>query len=762
MAGNIFSTILFVSLFSFPRLASPQITVSQSTTVIIYQTIYPTVTVYLSNTSCPILQWCNQATWATNTSSSASPISFSFENDLQDSQASTYSNANISTYYFGFSTTSQLVEVMGNVDLNTDTSQSVSLESIPSSSISSISTTSSSTSTTIFSTVSSIPKPTTSSSISSSLRVPNRLQSATKTTTSSHITPLLLRPHTHSPFLLQRQGLGDFVQYGPEGSIILGPAIPDALQDRSTPASFILHQHGYLTCGHDINDVVFLRQAKFTDANSYSESVNMSYYKVIHGPKSDVFSYDLTSEFILTDGLLGFTREGFDGDAFGWYIDGGDASAVRLYMASTEFPLPDSFSQVQLSKKKASNIPTNDQEEDFLATTNSQLITFDTEIFESPTEDLESTPTETEISEILDEVVSDSEPVETSEPTGTCDGRPNPTLVLDLVNWIYDFKLQGYCSSLLGYDTETTSTAEEKIKFTRAKTVTRTVEITETETLTTFTETITIESTTIYDANNGPQVKRRQDEVKILVTEEEAPITTAIDTPAQIMPFCPADIRAACSNALAFSSTFFPNEQTKPTKKPTITVFTTITNTETEIAEEATTTTLADVTEISYDGTGFLMPDSGAYRLWYLYWTGELADPALYLRLVASNATFTAEYRQSLGVYRVYTKYADGTLYYMSIRIPVGMSSIADYTVGLETLNDINSDENVVLLYFNFDWNSGYIWVNSSVTGTEKNTMFGCPMSFGKQLRSQVRLYAVGDESVPSDCMGWSNLMFAS
>ncbi|KAF3929927.1 hypothetical protein AA313_de0203786 [Arthrobotrys entomopaga] len=521
----------------------------------------------------------------------------------------------------------------------------------------------------------------------------------------------------------------------------------------------MLHQHGYLTCGHDINDLVFLRQAKFTDANSYSESVNMSYYKVIHGPKSDVFPYDLTSQFVSTDGLIGFVREGFDGGEFGWYIDGEDVSASQLYMAPTESPLPDGFSQVQLSKQKVSDIPAGNEEEEFFATTDSQIASFDTETFESPTEDPEAMPIETELSEIPEEFVSESglEPIGTSGPTGNCDETPNPTLILDLLNWIFDFKLQGYCSSLLGYNTEATSTAEEKkIEFHGAKTVTRTTKVTETETLTTFTETITIESTTIYDANNGPQLQKRQ--------EEETPTETAsIDTPAQIMPFCPADIRAACSNAIAFSSAIFPNEQAKVTKKKTITVFTTLTDTTTEIVEEATTTTLADVTEISYDGTGFLMPDSGAYRLWYLYWTGELADPALYLRLTASNVTtFTAEYRQAAGVYRVYTRSADGTLYYMSIRIPVGMSSISDYTISLKTLNDINSDENVVLLYVNFDWNSGYVWVNSSVTGTERSTMYGCPVSFGKQLRSQVRLYALGDGDVPSDCMAWGNLMFAS
>ncbi|EPS38129.1 hypothetical protein H072_8121 [Dactylellina haptotyla CBS 200.50] len=731
------SLILFISFFQAPALQ--QTTVSLSTTIIIYETAYPLVTVYINDSGCPTIPWCNQLTSNTllqSTISDTLTASISLANNLNVMGSS----ANTSGGTQPSDTSSadfQITSIEENINLNTNLETSESNTSswiLNSSSIISSDTTSPPISINSFDSDTTSNTPITSTITSSS--TPNLSPGA------------FLHPTSRPPFLLKRQGSDDFVQYGPEGSIILGPVMP--LQVRSPPANFILHRHGYLTCGNDLADIVFLRQAKYSDANSYSESLNMFYYNVRHGPKNEIFTHDLTSEFFLESGVLGFTREGFNGSIFGWYVDGADTTVPQLYMAPVESPVPDTFSEISLAKQNVGQISVGDEVDLFTTT--------DTDTDTSITTDA-ITYSEPETTHMTHDLTSETPKDEELKPTEACGQTPDPSLVWDLVNWIHDFKLQDYCSSLLGLDGSIATAGEDEALTEPSSTVTITASEIQTETSTTFTETVTVAASTVYDASkNNKILEKRQD-------EDDTSTTLAAEAPPVLAPFCAVDISAACSDAIAFSSVIFPQPEAAPVVEdaPIITVFETVGNTTTEIISTATTTTLANITEITYDGTGLLVPDAGTYRLWFLYWTGEFSDPSLYLRRISSQAAiFTAEYRPILDAYRMYTTSPDGTNFYMSIIVPVGISSIKDYTISLKTLNDINSDENSVLLYVDFNWDSGYISVNTGVTGAGRGTMYGCPVSKEGQMRTQVRLYALSDGTVPRDCQAWSNLMFAS
>ncbi|KAF3912771.1 hypothetical protein ABW20_dc0106737 [Dactylellina cionopaga] len=574
-------------------------------------------------------------------------------------------------------------------------------------------------------------------SVAANINLATSASSITKTSASTTSSVLSPAASTNvvlgASFLLHRGGSDDFLQWGPEGSIILGPAPPVNFRARSLPASFSIHKHGYLTNGDDPTEIVFLRLANISQSSNQTDTSNLSYYSVIHGPKSDVSTQDLTAQFSLEEGLLGYVRQGFNGSS--------------------------------------------------ISTTNSP---------------------------ITSEVTS-------STLASGCSEIPDPTVIWQLLHSISKYRLHDYCSTLLGYDIPVTTTrvsANATAVFTMTIT---TFNSTETEISTTYVETSTVAASTVYDANNDDReaestkagaINERQDnktgeieyeeieaeeiqaeeiqagefqvaeETQDIEEAQEAGKTQAADgnqdnpfivstissatsIPSEIAIFCPVAVSAACSQAFSYPQPLYTvfNETLK---KVTVTFLTALVNTTTETLSTVTTTTLPKTTEITYPGTGRLVTDSGTYHLWYLYWTNQITDPALYLRLASSTATtFTAEYRPNIDTYRLYTTAPDGQKYYMSINIPVGMVSITDYSIGLRTLNDINSDENFSLLYVNYNWDSEYVSVNVDVMETDRNTMFGCPMLVGGEMRSQVRLYAVGDGTVPRDCQAWSNLMFA-
>ncbi|KAF3289465.1 hypothetical protein TWF970_003242 [Orbilia oligospora] len=526
--------------------------------------------------------------------------------------------------------------------------------------------------------------------------------------------------------MLESAGSDHFVQFGPEGTIIIGPVIPDP--ERAVPPMFILHHHGYLTSGDDPNDIVFLR---IVDQNQtrHKRDEASEYYKVIHGPKTNISFDDLTSRFSIKDGFLEFFEQGQNNSRFDCPDD--EETSKALTISSNNEDTSNDSSSLPLSKSRLTK----------------------------------------------------------------CPKTPNPTQVWKIVQIIAQLDLRNYCSNLLGYKSPATV-----VKTKAGSTLIVTVNITgdeetEVETSTYYTETATVAFSTVYNAGDQPEKRHVQSTeektvsgVTYLVVNKSSydgvygkeddddaltkveigsntnadidyPIDSPEKTPPQLASFCEIDISEACSQIVAPSE---PTTITKTNKGKTMTLPLTdaLTKTETKVLLAASTTTVLNTTQISYPGAGRLTVDSGTYNRWYLSWAGDTLDPALCLLLPSTNATFfITEYRPNMETYRVYTNGPDGEKYYMSIAVPIGISAITDYSISLKTLNDINSDEGSALLYVALNLENGYINIDTEITGTDRNTMFGCVMVMGKELRAQVRLYAVGDGTVPRECQAWSNLI---
>ncbi|KAF3914582.1 hypothetical protein ABW21_db0205429 [Orbilia brochopaga] len=558
------------------------------------------------------------------------------------------------------------------------------------------------------------------------------------TTSSSTSSTTLTSPVNSAPrasFNLKHAELDEFVHFGPEGSVFL--ASPTSPGYGALPVSFTLSTHGYLTNGDGSGDIIFLRPAnpgRLSDERQTEDS-NISYYEVLSGSKNAVSPGDLAHRFKLVDDTLGF---GYDGTTFHWYAENFDNSTSKLYMAPSGASVPESLIQIQLSTS-------NTDLEELLSSSSvmpSSILnptldanTTDANLVNSSSSSISPPATEITIS---------------TNVTQSCPESPDITQVWQVVNSVAEFALQDFCSTLLSYFPTTLTEAFADSTEVLQTTVT-TVNSTETERTMSFTATNSIFGSTEYIASDDHvYLTKRQDTI----------VTTTIGLPSELAPFCAVDVIEGCYQAISpsnLTSTFL-TPSTLTSMSSTLAV---ITNTTTTTLATDSTTILANTTAISYPGTGLLSPDSGTYRLWYLYWPDYSLTPALFLSSASSGAArFKAEYRPSVDAYRMAaTPYDDGEKYYMSII--AGVSDIDDYSIGLRTLNDIDSDERSVMLFVSYDMSSRYIAVNSALTGTDRDTMFGCPVNVAGELVSQVRLYRGGDGDVPADCQSWSNLMLA-
>ncbi|KAK6532580.1 hypothetical protein TWF281_006763 [Arthrobotrys megalospora] len=808
------ATILLISFFAIsllPLVLALQSTKGRYTTIIVYETVYPVETVYVTDKSqCSSLglPMCNNLTWASGSlTAPATTAALLLSDDWVTTTLTSLQNSTTTTTTITHDGAVDEFDTLGSTSLGTKLNAVNTKNRLPTSSdldidIDTVSSTPS------IASISALDNLTTatedaggetqigSSSSSSAIVIPSSSNSVT-TTTQNH----------RSPFLLERTGSTHYVQYGPEGSVIIGPVIPD--RARAVPPMFILHHHGYLASGNDPDDIIFLRLAS---QNQPRDGINSSnqYYKVIHGPKANISFDDLTSRFGLKEGVLGFFEQGHNGTPFDWYAAVDADSISRLFMAPTQVAIPEMFSLVELSKhdmnkslsqsiqtsiatavisnnstNAAISIPTSAS-----AITTPQALATTTP---SSSPDVAGSPDDESSSKTLE--LSSETSLSTfrrrppARPT-KCPKTPNPTRVWQLVKSIARLDLESYCSDLLGYGTPVTI-IKTKAGLTRTSIINVTdIDETETEISTYYTETVTIAFSTVYDAGDEPEERKRQEEITSEVTypfidkssydgvygtgdDISTQVTTVseIDVasnaigkkPAQLDSFCEIDIIEACSQAVPAPDPTTIT-RTKKMKTTVLPLTDSLTETKTKVILAASTTTLPNTTQISYPGTGRIIADSGTYRSWYVYWTGDAFDPGLYLTWLSDNATFfAAEYRPNMDTYRVYANAPGGERYYMSMSVPVGIAPITDYSIGLRTLNDINSDEGSVLLYMDLNWESGFLNVNMNFTGTERNTLFGCPMVVdGIELRAQVRLYAIGDGTVPRGCQAWSNLVLVS
>ncbi|KAK6518121.1 hypothetical protein TWF506_005282 [Arthrobotrys conoides] len=790
---------------------------------LIYKTVHPVVTVYVTDEAqCSSLglPLCNNIPWASSSSSSSRLNSPSASDATAALLLSDNRITTTSTSFYGAITTTTTATWNRSIDesetldgnglttkfnaVNTGNEVLATLQSASKSVSSASSSTSNDGPTTTITTTESLGEEINLDSSSSANITPSSLLSETSTI-----------QNRHSPFMLENSGSDQFMQFGPQGSIIIRPAIPDP--ERAVPPMFILHHHGYLTSGDDPNDIVFLRLVNKNQTRREHDNPSQ-FYKVIHGPKTNISFDDLTSRFSLKEGILEFFEQGQNTSRFDWYVSTDVDSVSWLFMGPTQAAIPNGFSQVALSKQNPSTSPLQNLLTSTINSTSS-MITSNTPIttpIATTIPQATVVPSSSTISDILNISSADesnSKPSKTTskdvskdssslprsksrlsknKPT-KCPKTSDPTQVWKVVQIIARLDLRNYCSNLLGYDGPVTV-----VKTTPGSTRILTVNITgdeetEIETSTYYTETATVAFSTVYDPDG--ELKERLVEstgektlsgVTYLVVDKssydgvygndddvltkagsgsnnDTDIDTATDSPggdpSQLAPFCEADIIEACSQVVAPSE---PTTVTKTNKGKTLTLPLTDapTKTETKVFLAASTTTILNTTQISYPGAGRLITDAGTYSQWYLYWTGDTLDPALYLQLPSTNATFfVTEYRPNMETYRVYTSGPDGEKYYMSIAVPIGISAVTDYSISMKTLNDINSDEGSVLLYVDLNLENGYINVNLDLTGTDRDAMFGCGMVMGKGLRAQVRLYAVGDGTVPRECEAWSNLI---
>ncbi|KAK6348109.1 hypothetical protein TWF718_005924 [Orbilia javanica] len=638
---------------------------------------------------------------------------------------------------------------------------------------------------------------------------------ATVAASSSNLETSTTQNH-HSLFMLQGAGSGHFVEFGPAGSVILGPVVPNP--DRTVPPMFILHYHGYLTSGDDPNDIIFLRLMNQNDTRRERDNPN-AYYKVIHGPKNNISVDDLTSRFTLKDGILNFFEQGQNTSRFNWYVDTSIDSISRLFMAPTAAATPEGFSQIELFRQSPTTASLQNSPTKTMAITSSSTIASTTTGLLTTTSPTMTVPqiataaTQATSNNSLSTMADGSEDEASSQSKATsrdrfgntsslsfseakltkCPKTSNPAHVWEIVQIIARLDLRSYCSALLGYDAPTTI-IKTKTGSIRIITISITdKEDTETETETYYTETVTVAVSTVYNAGDGLERRRfrstgqggtpkftylvvdkssydgaysQEDEILTKVdglSDGDINTDAAVDSPngapQELASFCEIDISEACSQVVTPSE---PITVTKTNKIKTLTRSLTEvpTTTQTKVLLAASTTTILNTTQISYPGTGRLIADSGTYSRWHFCWTGDAFDPALNLCFHSRNATFfITEYRPNIEAYRVYTNGPDGEKYYMSIAAPIGVSAITDYSISLRTLDDINSDEGSVILYVNLDLEGGYVNVNMELTGTERNLMFGCAMVMGKELRAQVRLYSMEDGTVPRVCQAWSHLV---
>ncbi|KAJ6263105.1 hypothetical protein Dda_1664 [Drechslerella dactyloides] len=551
----------------------------------------------------------------------------------------------------------------------------------------------------------------------------------TTTTASVNLTP-------RSPFYLKHTELDEFVQFGPDGTLILAPTGRSG--STAFPASFTLPLHGYLTSEDSSEDMMFLRPVNPTSFKTrrQTRSSNLPYYDVRYGPKDMVTVGDLAYRFKLDSNSLGFE---YDGVTYQWYAESSSDSTSKLYMAPSGASVPDTFRQIQLSSPAASS--TN-----LLA--NSSIPAIPSRSLNQDLDHAESTLEKSTSSSIVP--VSTKITINTDNTEGCLDD-PDVTHVWQVVNSIAEYALQGFCSTLLSYIPTTTTETFADLTEVLETTVTI-VNSTETERTLSFTATNSIIAATEYIATGGYAVRAKRRDTTVFST---------IELPSELTSFCAVDIIEACSQAISPSglTAIFSTPITVTSISSALTA---ITNTTTTTLAAASTTILANTTAISYPGTGLITPDSGTYRLWYLYWPDYPSTPALFLRSTSTGAAyFTAEFRPNINAYRLYaTPYVDGEKYYLSII--AGIPEIDDYNVGLRTLNDIDSDERSVMLYVYYELSSRYISVNSVLTGTDRDTMYGCPVTVAGKMLSQVRLYRGDDGSAPADCQPWSNLMFAA
>ncbi|KAK6341413.1 hypothetical protein TWF696_008489 [Orbilia brochopaga] len=552
--------------------------------------------------------------------------------------------------------------------------------------------------------------------------------------TSQNISTASTDPVSRSVFHLKHTDLDEFVQVSPEGSVVLSSSLSSGLA--TLPVSFTLSTHGYLTSGDGSGDIMFLRPADLRRSKTkrHTESSAFSYYDVLYGPKSALYPEDLAYRFKLDGNTLGF---GYDDVAFKWYAGTSDNSTSKLYMAPSEASVPSNFKRIKLSTPHTSlqNMFTSS-----VITANSIL---------NPSLNANSTESKSGNSSSSNTSLPTEITISTNA-TQSCPESPDVTQVWQVVNSVAEFALQDFCSTLLSYFPTTLTEAFANSTKVLQTTVT-TVNSTETERMMSFTATNSIFGSTEYIAS---------DDHVYLTKRQDTTVVSTVDLPAELAPFCAVDVIEGCFQAI------YPSDLTSTLSTPSILTSTSstlavITNTTTTTLATASITVLANATAISYPGTGLVSPDSGTYRLWYLYWPDYSSTPALFLRSASTGAArFKAEYRPNLDAYRLATTpYDDGERYYMSII--AGIPDIDDYSIGLRTLNDIDSDERSVMLFVNYDLSSRYIAVNTTLTGTDRNTMYGCPVNVAGQLVSQVRLYRGGDGIVPGNCQPWSNLVFA-
>ncbi|KAF3151881.1 hypothetical protein TWF594_005646 [Orbilia oligospora] len=811
---------LFIVYFISLSLALAPKTKYVTKSTLIYETVHPVVTVYVTDEAqCSSLglPLCHKVLWASNSCSSSQLFFLSTSDStaaliLSDNQVTT-----TSTSFHGATTTTTTAtknSAIGESEtldsnsfstkinaVNTKNRVLTSQGSVAQSASTAPGTTSSNGPTTTITTTESIGEKIDLDSSSSDNNIPSSPLSSTHTTINHH-----------SPFMLESAGSDHFVQFGPEGTIIIGPVILDS--ERAVPPMFILHHHGYLTSEDDPNDIVFLRSVDQNQTQHERDKAS-EYFKVIHGPKTNISFDDLTSRFSIKDGFLEFFEQGQNNSRFDWYVSTDVDSVSWLFMGPTKAAFPEGFSQIEIFKQN----PSTSLLQNLLTST---IVTTNTVI---PPGGLTTTPTTTTPRAIVSSpsstssnsliTSSDDEAISKTLTTGSnnedasndssslplsksrltkCPKTPNPTQVWKIVRIIAQLDLRNYCSNLLGYKSPATV-----VKTKAGSTLIVTVNITgdektEVETSTYYTGTATVAFSTVYNAGEEPEKRRVQSTeektvsgVTYLVVDKSSydgvygkeddgvltkvgtgsntdadidyPMDSPDKTPPQLASFCEIDISEACSQIVAPSE---PTTITKTNKGKTLTLPLTDapTKTETKVLLAAATTTVLNTTQISYPGAGRLTVDSGTYNRWYLYWTGDTLDPALCLLLPSTNATFfITEYRPNMETYRVYTNGPNGEKYYMSIAAPIGISAVTDYSISLKTLNDINSDEGSVLLYVDLNLENGYVNINTEITGTDRNTMFGCVMVMGKELRAQVRLYAVGDGTVPRECQAWSNLI---
>ncbi|KAF3227078.1 hypothetical protein TWF106_010566 [Orbilia oligospora] len=813
---------LFIIYFISLGLALAPKTKYVTKSTLIYETVHPIVTVYVTDEAqCSSLglPLCHEVPWASNSYSSSQLFFLSASDTTAALTPSENRVTTTLTSFHGATTTTTTATKNGAIGesetlnnnsfstklnaVNTKNRVLTSQGSVTQSASTVPDTTSSDGPITTITTTESIGEEIDLDPSSSDINIPSSPFSDTYTTVTHH-----------SPFMLESAGSDHFVQFGPEGTIIIGPVIPDP--ERAIPPMFILHHHGYLTSGDDPNDIVFLRIVDQNQTRHKRDEAN-EYYKVIHGPKTNISFDDLTSRFSIKDGFLEFFEQGQNSSRFDWYVSTDVDSVSWLFMGPTKAVFPEGFSQIEISKQN----PSTSLLQNFLTST---IVTTNSVI---PPSEPTATPTTTTLQAIVsspsgtssDVLSTSSDNEATSKALKTnitnedasndssslplsksrltkCPKTPNPTQVWKIVQIIARLDLRNFCSKLLGYKSPAT-VVNTKAGSTLIVTVNITGdEETEVETSTYYTGTAIVAFSTVYNAGDEPEKRRVQiteektvsgvtylvvdkssydgvygkeddDDGALTKVDTESNTDADIDyptdspdkTPSQLTSLCEIDISEACSQIAAPSE---PTTITKTNKGKTLTLPLTDapTKTETKVLLAASTTTVLNTTQISYPGAGRLTVDSGTYNRWYLYWTGDTLDPALCLLLPSTNATFfITEYRPNMETYRVYANGPDGEKYYMSIAAPIGISAITDYSISLKTLNDINSDEGSVLLYVDLNLENGYVNINTEITGTDRNTMFGCVMVMGKELRAQVRLYAVGDGTVPRECQAWSNLI---